>query len=157
MFKMASHEPFRHVQHKLWSKQGSGVKLTTKSRESTWPHGVQVECDTLLESSQGELQLCFRPHPNRRFQLGIMSTQSPANPNHDSFQTPPWESQEKKPFGCKCMGKHKKYYMGKVVASPEFGSWWVKWVRVARGLSQHPKCFRMWTNQLVGWFWCRIE
>jgi hypothetical protein len=38
---------------------------------------------------------------------------------------------------------------GKVVASPEFGPWWVKWVRVARGLSQHPKCFQRWTNQLV--------
>jgi len=28
---------------------------------------------------------------------------------------------------------------GKVVASPESGSWLVKWVRVARGLSQHTK------------------
>jgi hypothetical protein len=40
MSKMASHEPFGHLQHKLWSKEGSGVKLavwlsTTKSREST--------------------------------------------------------------------------------------------------------------------------
>jgi hypothetical protein len=38
---------------------------------------------------------------------------------------------------------------GKVVASPEFGPWWVKWVRVAHGLSQHQGCFRRWTNQLV--------
>ncbi len=38
---------------------------------------------------------------------------------------------------------------GKVVASPESGPWWVKWVRVARGLSQHQECFRRWTNQLV--------
>jgi hypothetical protein len=38
---------------------------------------------------------------------------------------------------------------GKVVASPESGSWWVKWVRVAHGLSQHQGCFRRWTNQLV--------
>jgi hypothetical protein len=30
---------------------------------------------------------------------------------------------------------------GKVVASPEFGLWWVKWVHVARGLSQHQGCF----------------
>jgi hypothetical protein len=30
---------------------------------------------------------------------------------------------------------------GKVVASPESGPWWVKWVSVARGLSQHQECF----------------
>jgi hypothetical protein len=41
---------------------------------------------------------------------------------------------------------------GKVVASPESGPWWVKWVRVAYGLSQHQKWFRRCTNQLVGWF-----
>jgi len=35
---------------------------------------------------------------------------------------------------------------GKVVASPESGPWWVKWVRVACGLSQHQECFRRWTN-----------
>jgi hypothetical protein len=42
MSKMASHEPFGHLQHKLWSKEGPRVKLevwlpTTKSRESTHP------------------------------------------------------------------------------------------------------------------------
>jgi hypothetical protein len=56
---MALHEPFAHLQHKLWQKEGSrvklGVKLTTKSQESTQPRCVQVECNTPLESSQGEL------------------------------------------------------------------------------------------------------
>jgi hypothetical protein len=51
MSKTASHEPFGHQQHKLWSKEGSGVKLaiwlpTTKSRKSTWSRCVQVEWDT---------------------------------------------------------------------------------------------------------------
>jgi hypothetical protein len=27
MSKMASHEPFGHLQHKLWSKEGPGIKL----------------------------------------------------------------------------------------------------------------------------------
>jgi hypothetical protein len=49
-------------QHKLWSKERPRVKLiiwllTTKSRESTRPRCVQVQCDTLLESSWGELQV----------------------------------------------------------------------------------------------------
>jgi hypothetical protein len=46
---------------------------------------------------------------------------------------------------------------GKVVASLESGPWWVKWVRVAHGLSQHQGCFRRWTNPLVVGFWCRTE
>jgi len=38
---------------------------------------------------------------------------------------------------------------GKVVASPKFGPWWVKWIRVSCGLSKHQECFRRWTNQLL--------
>jgi hypothetical protein len=42
MSKMASHEPFGHLQHKLWSKEGPGIKLavwlpTTKSRNRPNP------------------------------------------------------------------------------------------------------------------------
>jgi hypothetical protein len=71
MSKMASHESFGHPKHKLWSKEGPGVKLavwlpTTKSRESTRPRCVQAECNKPLESSRGELQVCFRPHPDQR-------------------------------------------------------------------------------------------
>jgi hypothetical protein len=67
MSKMASHEPFGHLQQKLWQK-GPKVKLTiwlptTKSQESIRPQCLQVECDISLERSQGELQVCFRPHP----------------------------------------------------------------------------------------------
>jgi hypothetical protein len=84
--KMVLHEPLEHLQHKLWSKEGSGVKLaiwlpTTKSRELTQPRCVQVECDTPLESSWEELQVCFRPHPNQRSEMGVMSSQSPRSPN----------------------------------------------------------------------------
>jgi hypothetical protein len=83
----------------LWSKEGPGVKLavwlsTTKRRESTRLRCVQVECDTLLESSWEELQVCFRPHPNQRSELGVMSSQSPRSPNWDNFGTPPWESRD---------------------------------------------------------------
>ncbi len=63
---------------------------------------MQVECDTLLESSQGELQVFFRPHPNQRCEQEVMDAQSPGSPNRDSFGTPLWESREKMPFGCKC-------------------------------------------------------
>jgi hypothetical protein len=138
---MALYEPFWHLQHKLWQKEGPGVKLavwipTTKSRESTWPRCVQVECDTPLESSQGELQVCFRPHPNRRSEQRVMNSQNPESPNRDNFGTPPWESRDKKSFRCGCCGITQRILYG--------GRWWFPpssgrdesyESRVARGLS----------------------
>jgi len=120
------HGPFGHLQHKLGQKEGPGVKLAvwfpiTKSRESTRPWCVQVECDTLLESSWGKLQLCFRPHPNRRSKQRVMIVQSPKSRNQDSFGTPPWESRDKKPFGCGCHGEAQSILYG--------GSGGFPWVR----------------------------
>jgi hypothetical protein len=51
--------------------QMSGI--STKSRESTWPRCVHVECDAPLESFQGELQVCFRLHPNRRSKQKVIT------------------------------------------------------------------------------------
>jgi hypothetical protein len=101
MSKMASHGPFKNLKHKLCAKEGPRVKLAiwlpaTKSRESTRPRCVQVEWDTPLESSRGELQVCVRPHPDRRSKQGVMNYQSPGSPNRDSFSTPTWESRESK-------------------------------------------------------------
>jgi hypothetical protein len=101
---------------------------------------VQVECDTPLESSQGELQVCFRPHPDRRSEQGVMNCQSPRSPKPGQFQncfrTPTWESRDKKPFGCGPRG---------VVQSILYGErWWLppspgrgesSESRVAHGLS----------------------
>jgi hypothetical protein len=138
-------------------KEGSGVKLvvwlpTTKSRESTRPRCVQVKCDTLLERSQGELQVCFRPHPNQRSEQGVMSYQSPGSPNWDNFRTP-WESWEKVPFGCRCGGVTQRILYGGrwwLPPSPGRGESWES--KVAHGLSKHYKYFQMGTNQLVGCF-----
>jgi len=71
MFKMGSHDQFGHLKHKLWPKEGPGIKLavwllTIKSRESPWFRCVQVVCDIQLESFRPGLQLCFRPHFNQR-------------------------------------------------------------------------------------------
>jgi len=46
-----------------------------------------------------------------------MISQSPRNPNQDSFGTPPWESQDKKPFGCKCHEEAHSILYG--------GRWWL--------------------------------
>jgi hypothetical protein len=103
-------------------KERSGVKLavwlsTIKSWESTWPRCVQVKCNTPLERSQGELQVCFRPHPNQRFEQKVMNSQSPESPNRDSFGTSPWESRDKKSFGCRCRGVTQRILYG--------GRWWL--------------------------------
>ncbi len=101
MSKITSHEPFGHLQPKLWAKEGLGVWLpTTKSRELTSSWCLQQECDMALESSQQELQLCFKPRPNPSLGREVMNAQSPGSPNQDSFGTPLWESWEKEPFGC---------------------------------------------------------
>jgi hypothetical protein len=118
---MASHEPFGHLQPKLWAKKRLRVKLanwlpTTKSWESTSSQRLQ-ECDMALESSRGELQLWFIPHSNRSWQLLDMSSQSPETPTRDSFGTPPWESWEKEPFGCSLGGELQSILYG--------GGWWL--------------------------------
>jgi hypothetical protein len=58
-----------------------------------------------LESSQGELQLWFRPRLDWRSGGEVMFVQSPGTPTRDSFETPPWESREKEPFGCSLGGE----------------------------------------------------
>jgi len=50
-----------------------------------------------------------------------MSAQSFESPNRDNFGTPLWESQEKKPFGCKCDEELQRILYG--------GRWWLPRVR----------------------------
>jgi hypothetical protein len=65
-----------------------------------------------------------------------MIVQSLKSPNWDNFGTPPWESRDKKPFGCGCCGEAQSILCG--------GRWWLppspgygesSESRVARGLS----------------------
>jgi hypothetical protein len=136
MFKMGSHCPFKHLKHKLWSKDRSGVKLaiwlpTTKSQESTRFPSMQAYCNISLKRFWQGLQLWFRPHHNQRFTCKVMHPQSCESPNcgfQDShlgvsrqkaiWMWPPWRAAE-------------YTTRGKVVASPKSGPWWVLWVRIA--------------------------
>jgi len=94
----------------------------------------------VLESSQKELQDCFRPHPNWRSKQEVMDAQSPESPTRDSFGTPLWESREKEPFRCGCHGVTQRILYG--------GRWWLPLSpgrgessesKVAHGLCQHQK------------------
>jgi hypothetical protein len=143
MSKMASHDPFGHLQPKLWAK----------SQESTSSQRLQKECDVALESSWGELQLWFRPHSNRRLEPGDMSSQSPENPTRDSFGTPPWEPQEKVPFECGSReATHRILYGGRWWLPPSPGPGESSESKVTRGLSQHQKGAE-WVLTNLCWFW----
>ncbi len=159
---MASHEPFGHLQPKLWAKERPGVKLaiwfpTTKSHESTSSRHPLIECDMELESSRGELQLWFRPRPDRRSGREIMFVQSLKTPTRGSFGTPPWESQEKKAIWMQPRWRGAEYIIWrKVVVSPKSRPWWVKCVNVPVACPNTQGCSRMWTNPFVVGFGCRF-
>jgi hypothetical protein len=148
--KMASHWPFGHLQPKLWAKEG--VKLavwlpTTKSQESTSSRHPIWNFDTSLERSRRGLQLWFRLCCDPTLQSGVMSSQSPGTPTEtisgqfrDSnlgvprkraiWMWPRWRAAE-------------NTIRGKVVASPESGPWWVKWVQMPVACPSTQGCFQM--------------
>jgi hypothetical protein len=118
MFKMGSHDPFGDLKHNLWPKERLRVKLaiwlpTTKSRELTWFPNVQVACDIPLESSRRGLQLCFKPHLNRRFAHKVMRPQSCQNLNFKNFGTP------KCHLDVGFMERHIVYYKGEGGGFPQ--------------------------------------
>jgi len=146
MTKMASHVPFGYLQPKLWAKEGSRVKLavwlpTTKSRESTSSRRLLKECNMVLKSSQGELQLWFRPHSNRRSKPGDMSSQSPGlQPGTVSgllLGSPGKKCHSDVALAESC----KEYYMGEGGGFPRVRAVVSQMSPSARGLSQHPRVF----------------
>jgi hypothetical protein len=54
---------------------------------------------------------------DRRSEREAMTVQSPRSPNQGSFETPLWESRDKKPFGCSLRGVTQSILYG--------GRWWL--------------------------------
>jgi len=66
----------------------------------------------------------------------VMNSQSPRSPNRDNFGTPPWESHDKKPFGCRCRKvTHRILYGGRWWLPPSLSCGESCESKVARGLS----------------------
>jgi hypothetical protein len=153
---MGSHYPFGHLKHKLWPKEGPGVKLpvwlpTRKSRESTRFTWLQTTCDIPLESSRRELQLFFRPHFDPRSSRKIMGLQSRESPCWRDFETRIRESWERKVIWMWAPWRGPEYIIrGKVVTSLKSGPWWVLCVCVARGSSYHQRCCNYALTTLCG-------
>jgi hypothetical protein len=67
-----------------------------------------------------------------------MGVQSPGSSTQDNFGTPPWESQEKVPFGCGSRGVMQRIlYGGRWWLPPSSGRGESSESKVTRGLSQH--------------------
>jgi hypothetical protein len=85
---------------------------TIKCWESTRLSCVQVACDTPLESSRQELQLCFRPHLDRRSKREVIAPQSCGTSNLDNFGTPFESPGTKSHFDVTLTERCRVYYMG---------------------------------------------
>jgi hypothetical protein len=161
---MSSHDPFGHLQHKLWQKKRLGIKLpvwlpTTKSREidltSVRADGVWytvgkvlMRATTLLQTSS-RLEVWTRNYGPAKLRESNLS----------SFGTPLWESRDKKAIWMWALWRGTENTIwGKVVASPESRLWWVLWVQSRPWLVLAPKVLQHNTNQLViGWMQIRVN
>jgi hypothetical protein len=76
-----------------------------------------MECDTPLERSQWELQLCLRPHPNWRSEKEGMAPQSCGGPILTILGFPFGSLGTKRPFGCGPPGEAQRILYG--------GRWWL--------------------------------
>jgi hypothetical protein len=148
---MTSHWPFGHLQPKLWTKEGPGVKLTvwlptTKSQESTFSRHPIWECDTSLKRSWRGLQLWFRPRRDPTLQSGVMSSQSPKTPPgtiSGQFQDSNLGVPGKSDIQAWVPWRVTEYTIGsKVVAYSRVRAVVNQVSPIARGLSQHPKVSR---------------
>jgi hypothetical protein len=117
MLKMSLHYPFGQLKHKLWPKEGSGIKLpiwlsTTKIQESPWCICVQVTCHILLKSFQRGLQLCFKTHLNWRSAHKVMDIHNCGSPNFENFGTSTWKFGTKWHLSAGPVAMHKEYCKG---------------------------------------------
>jgi hypothetical protein len=149
MSKMGLHDPFEHLNHKLWPKEGPGIKLaiwlmTTTSQEVPWfliaPHTLRKLLTKVINLSSIEglhtklWALKVRESQFREFQdfnLGVMG-------QNDIWVLAPWSSIE-------------NTIRGKVVVSLESEPWWNLWSMFSRGEFVHQKCSNYaLTNLLFG-------
>jgi hypothetical protein len=126
---MGSHCSFRHLKHKLWPKEGSGVEFpgvcqfwlpTTKSRESTRNTWLQRTCDIPLERSWRDLQLFFRPHCDPRSARKVMGLQSPGSPIWRDFGTPFGSPGKNSHLDVASVESCRVYYKGEGGGFPQF-------------------------------------
>jgi hypothetical protein len=75
----------------------------------------------------------------------------------DNFGTPTWESEKKSHLDVVLVEWRREYYMGEGGGFPQVRAVVSLVCQSARGLSQHPRVSRMWTNPRVVGFGCRFK
>jgi hypothetical protein len=132
-----------------------------KSRESTSSQPPNWECNTSLKRSWRGLQVWFKPRCNQTLQSGVMSSQSPRTPPgivSGQFRDSNLGVPGKNDIRAWMLRRVTEYTIrGKVVASPESGPWWVKWVQMPVACPNTQGCSRMLTNPLWLVFGCRFK
>jgi len=146
--KMASHWPFRHLQPKLWAKEGPGVKVaiwlpTTKSQESTSSQHPNWECDMALESSRRELQLWFRTRPDLSLGRGAMAVQSFGSPAETVSRLHFGSPNKMCHSDVASATSRREYYKGQGGGFPQVRAVVSLVCPSARGKSQHQRVSRM--------------
>jgi hypothetical protein len=146
MSKMASHEPFAHLQPKLWAKEGPIGKLTiwlptTKSREPTSFRHPILECNMAWkapeESYKFGLDLVSIGLCNRKIwvpkvsglELGTVSGLQLGSPRKKSH------------LDVTSAESYKVYYMGEGCGFPRVRAVVSQMCQSAYGLSEHPRVF----------------
>jgi hypothetical protein len=151
MSKMGSHDPFRHLKHKLWPKEGwesnwqfDSWPLKFKSRPNflAWRWRATYHYKAFDEGYNFALNLIsigglhtklWAPKVIRVPTLGILGLPLGVPGQNDIWVMVPWPGT--------------KYTIrGKVVASPKSEPWWVLWVHVCPWLVCAPKCFNYALN-----------
>jgi len=144
MSKMALHEPFGHLQHKLWQKERPRVKLavwlpTTKSRESTRPR-----CADRVRHTIGKLSTIATSLLQTSSQSEVWTKRYELTKSRESKLGQFWD------FSLGVLGQKairmwvprsnvENTIWGKVVASPESRPWWVLWVQNCSWLVLAPR------------------
>jgi hypothetical protein len=128
---MGSHDSFGYLKHKLWAKDGAGIKLpiwlhTIKSRESPRFPCVQVAYFRL----HLDWTSAHKVMDPKIVKVRILRISKLLIGNHGTK----WH------LGASPMARHKVYYKGEDKASPKSGLWWFLWVCVCQCLVSALKC-----------------
>jgi hypothetical protein len=133
---------------------------TTKSQESTSFQCLILECNTALESSQGELQLWFRPCCDRTLHLGDMGVQSPRTPTGTISELQFVNPEKKSHLDATSVVSYRVYYKGEGGGFPQVRAmvslmcsccpWFVLAPRVLQLCTNHfmwVVCKTMWMSE----------
>jgi len=154
MLKIASHEPFRHLQHKLWLKKRLGVKLaiwlpTVKSRNRPDPGVCRWSATHRWKALEESYKLALDLIPIRGLSRELWA---PKVPRVQSGTVPGLllgSLEIKSHSDAGATEQRRKYYMGEGGGFP-----WI-WAVVSQVSPCYPwlvptlKVFRRWINQLV--------